>query len=101
VKLDVEEIDALSLVSILERKGINILSADQLIGATLADLQDANALGCAVGTPLVRIRLIVFDTNYQPVQRHDSVYLADFYQHRIHLVREPGELGGFKWSKSD
>ncbi|MEQ9109813.1 MAG: GntR family transcriptional regulator [Rhodospirillaceae bacterium] len=101
VKLDVAEIDSLSLVSILERKGINILSADQLIGATLADMQDANVLGCAVGTPLVRIRLIVFDTNYQPVQRHDSVYLADFYQHRIHLVREPGELGGFKWSQSD
>ncbi|NKB45750.1 MAG: GntR family transcriptional regulator [Alphaproteobacteria bacterium] len=101
VDVAAEEVNALSLVSILEQKGVDILSADQLIGATLADMQDANVLGCAVGTPLVRIRLIVFDTNYQPVERHDAVYLADFYQHRIHLVREPRDLGGFKWSHSD
>ena len=101
VDVGTDEINALSLVSILEQKGIDILSADQLIGATLADMHDASVLGCTVGTPLVRIRLIVFDTNYRPVERHDAVYLADFYQHRIHLVREPGTLGGFKWSHSD
>lgn len=101
VDVGTDEINALSLVSILEQKGIDILSADQLIGATLADMHDASVLGCTVGTPLVRIRLIVFDTNYRPVERHDAVYLADFYQHRIHLVREPGALGGFKWSHSD
>jgi GntR family transcriptional regulator len=100
VNVAAEEVSALSLVSILEQKGIEILSADQLIGATLADMQDATALGCAVGTPLVRINLIVFDANYRPVERHYAVYLADFYQHRIHLVREPGTLGGFKWSHS-
>ena len=101
VSLEKEDVESLSILSILERKGINVLSADQLIGATLADMQDATALGCAVGTPLVRMRLIVFDTSYRPVERHESVYLADFYQHRIHLVREPREIGGFKWSHSD
>lgn len=96
-----DEIKSFSLVSVLDRNGIEIISADQVIGATLADMQDAAVLGCTVGTPLVRIRLVVFDKNYRPVERHDSVYLADFYQHRIHLVREPKELGGFKWSHSD
>lgn len=101
VEVAPQEVHEISLVSILEYKGVDILSADQLIGATLADMEDASILGCAVGTPLVRIRLIVFDTNYLPVERHDAVYLADFYQHRIHLVREPRDVGGFKWSHGD
>lgn len=101
VEIIADEINSFSMVSVLDRNGIEIISADQVIGATLADMQDATVLGCTVGTPLVRIRLIVFDKNYRPVERHDAVYLADFYQHRIHLVREPKELGGFKWSHSD
>lgn len=101
VRIAPDEVAAMSPVSILEHKGIDIQSADQLIGATLADMQDAAVLGCAVGTPLVRIRLNVFDVNYRPVERHDAVYLADFYQHRIHLVREPRDKGGFKWSHED
>ncbi len=101
VDLSSEDVESLSIVSILESKGIQVLSADQLIGATLADISDAQALGCTVGTPLVRIRLIVFDQTYRPVERHDAVYLADFYQHRIHLVREPSEVGGPKWAHSD
>lgn len=101
VTLSADEVKAISPISILEHKGIDIQSADQLIGATLADMQDAAVLDCAVGTPLVRIRLIVFDTNYRPVERHDAVYLADFYQHRVHLVREPREVGGFKWTHQD
>ena len=101
VDIDHKDVESLSILSILENKGINVLSADQLIGATLADMQDATALGCAVGTPLVRLRLIVFDTSYRPVERHDAVYLADFYQHRIHLVREPSEVGGFRWSHTE
>jgi GntR family transcriptional regulator len=101
VDLNQGDVESLSILSILENKGISVLSADQLIGATLADMQDATALGCAVGTPLVRLRLIVFDNTYRPVERHDAVYLADFYQHRIHLVREPSEVGGFRWSHTD
>jgi len=101
VSRDAVDVNSLSIVSVLESKGIQVLSADQLIGATLADIHDAKVLGCPVGTPLVRIRLIVFDETYRPVERHDAVYLADFYQHRIHLVREPSEVGGFKWSHSD
>lgn len=101
VEINPDELKSFSMVSVLDRNGIEVISADQVIGAVLADLQDAKILGCTVGTPLVRIRLIVFDKNYRPVERHDAVYLADFYQHRIHLVREPKELGGFKWSHSD
>jgi GntR family transcriptional regulator len=91
----------MSVFSILEKKGIDIMSADQLIGATLADLHEATALGCAVGTPLVRNRLIVFDASYRPVEKHVATYLADFYQHRIHLVRRPDDVGNFRWAHEE
>jgi GntR family transcriptional regulator len=93
------DLTSLSLISLLEKKrGVSIMSADQLIAGALADLHDANILGCAVGTPLLRLRLVVFDASYRPVERHVAMYLADFYQHRIHLVRRPGEIG-FRWSQ--
>jgi GntR family transcriptional regulator len=97
VEISSDELTSFSLISLLEKKGIDILSADQLIGGALADLQDANILGCAVGTPLLRLRLVVFDASYRPVERHVATYLADFYQHRIHLVRRPSEIG-FRWA---
>jgi GntR family transcriptional regulator len=101
IEITESDIATLSMFSILETKGIDILSADQLIGATLADLNDANALGCAVGTPLVRSRLVIFDSGYRPVEKHVATYLADFYQHRIHLVRRPDSVGKFRWSQED
>jgi GntR family transcriptional regulator len=93
-----DELTSFSVISLLDKKGIDLMAADQLIGATLADFHDASVLGCAVGTPLIRLRLVVFDSGYRPVERHVAIYLADFYQHRIHLVREPSEVGGFRWS---
>ncbi len=101
IEIKPDELASLSMFSILEKKGIDILSADQLIGATLADLQDAHALECAVGTPLVRNRLVVFDASYRPVEKHMATYLADFYQHRIHLVRRPDDVGKFRWAQEE
>jgi GntR family transcriptional regulator len=101
VSIAPEELSSMSVISILDKKGIDVMCADQLIGATLADFHDASVLGCAAGTPLIRMRLVVFDANYKPVERHVATYLADFYQHRIHLVRQPGEVGGFKWTQEE
>ena len=101
IEIKADELASMSLFSILEKKGIDILSADQLIGATLADLHDASALECAVGTPLVRNRLIVFDAAYRPVEKLVATYLADFYQHRIHLVRRPDDVGKFRWAQEE
>jgi GntR family transcriptional regulator len=101
VAIDTAELAKMSVFSILERKGISILSADQLIGASLADLHDATLLGCAVGTPLIRNRLVVFDAAHRPVEKHVATYLADFYQHRIRLVRKPDDVGRFRWSHAN
>ena len=80
-----------SMVNLLLQKGVEIIAADQIIGAALADMTIAGHLNCAVGTPLVRLQLVSFDAKYRPVERLVAHYLADFYQHRVHLVRKPGQ----------
>jgi GntR family transcriptional regulator len=79
-----------SMLVALEEKGIEIQAADQLIGATLATFDQAKILGVPVGTPLVRLRIVAFDSAYRPVLSMTALYRADYYQHHVHLVRKPG-----------
>lgn len=88
------------LLILLERKGIAISAADQLIGAALADTRMAKMLGTTVGAPLVKIQLIVFDDEQRPVERMLAWYRADHYQHHVYLTRKPGEsLSAFNRSE--
>jgi GntR family transcriptional regulator len=87
VRFDLRELNSSPMLNLLERKGLDIASADQLIGATLADARLASLLGTTVGAPLVRIRLVVFDNNRRPVERLVAWYRADHYQHHVHLTR--------------
>ena len=95
------EVAAKSLPSLVEAKGIALSSADQLIGATLADPQYAAQLKVAVGSPLVQIRLVANDLNYRPVIRLVANYRADFYRHHVHLVRRPDESGQSQWTQTE
>lgn len=79
------------LLILLERKGITVSAADQLIGAALADTRMARMLGTTVGAPLVKIQLIVFDDKQRPVERMLAWYRADHYQHHVYLTRKAGE----------
>lgn len=79
-----------SMLVALEEKGIEIQAADQLIGATLATLDQSRVLGVPVGTPLVRLRIVAFDSAYRAVLSMTALYRADYYQHHVHLVRKPG-----------
>lgn len=78
-----------TLLALLEDKGIEIFSADQLIGATLADTKLASMLDVTVGAPLVRIKLLVLDTNQRPVEKLTAYYRADSYEHHALLARKP------------
>jgi GntR family transcriptional regulator len=79
-----------SMLVALEEKGVEIQAADQLIGATLATLDQSKTLGVPVGTPLVRLRIVAFDGAYRAVLSMTALYRADYYQHHVHLVRKPG-----------
>jgi len=89
LRFTVEEIKKHQTFALLEKKGVRISGADQLIGACLADTTKASLLQTTVGAPLVRIRLVVFDDDAKPVEASVSFYLADRYQHHVYLTRSP------------
>ena len=76
------------MLTLLERKGVDIASCDQVITATLADGRLAGLLGTTVGAPLVYLRLMVFDSRRRPVERLVAWYRADHYHHHVHLTRK-------------
>ncbi len=72
--------------TLLERKGIEILGAHQLLGATLADAKIASRLSIPVGAPVVQVRLLVLAVNSQPVELLLAHYRADRYVHHVFLA---------------
>lgn len=99
IEFTVEEISTTSLLTVLEDKGVELSSADQLIGATLADPRNAHKLEIDVGAPLVRMQVIANNKNYRPVFRMDAYYRADHYQHHTHLVKQPDGSGQSQWTQ--
>ncbi len=88
IEFDPRELNENPMLTLLERKGVAIAAADQLIGAVSADARLAQLLETEVGAPLVRIRLVVFDTDQQPVERLVAYYRGDHYDHHIRLTRK-------------
>lgn len=75
---------------LLEAAGLRVASADQYLGATLAGVEAAQALGVAVGAPLLRIVRVVRDDRGRPVERMVALYRADAYQYHLYLEARPG-----------
>jgi GntR family transcriptional regulator len=88
VRFDLKELNESPMLTLLERKGVDIASADQVISATLADSRLASLLNTTVGAPLVNIRLVVFDSQRRPVERLLAWYRGDYYHHHVHLTRK-------------
>jgi GntR family transcriptional regulator len=87
VRFDLSELNASPMLNLLERKGVDIASCDQVIGATLADARLATLLDTSVGAALVHIRLVVFDGRRRPVERLVAWYRGEHYRHHVHLTR--------------
>lgn len=81
-----------SMFELLDKAGIDVAEADQLIGATLAGVEAALALGVEIGAPLLRLTRVVFDVAGRPVERVVALYRADAYQYhtRLRRVRDAG-----------
>lgn len=71
---------------LLETKGIAILGAHQFIGAALADSQLSSKLDVPVGSPLVRLSLLVLAEDSTPVELLMAYYRADKYTHHVFLA---------------
>ena len=82
------------MFELLGTVGIRVARADQFIGATLAGVEAARALGVEVGAPLLRLSRTVFDDEDRPVERVVALYRADAYQYHMtleHHARTRGE----------
>jgi GntR family transcriptional regulator len=73
------------MFELLARSGVRVAEAEQLIGATLAGVEAARALGVAVGAPLLKLTRVVLDASGRPVERVIALYRADAYHYRMRL----------------
>lgn len=81
------DLAATPLLALLERAGCLIGSADQVIGATLADSVVAPRLNVKVGSALLSVTRTVFDPDGRPVEHIRILYRPDRYQYRMKLAR--------------
>jgi GntR family transcriptional regulator len=87
-RIDAAQLKAEPMLRLIERAGIRVGTAEQFIGATLAEPDVAKALRIPVGAPLVRITRVVYDVRQSPVERVIAVYRADRYHYRMRLTRQ-------------
>jgi len=76
-----------TMLTIMEAKGVMLSGIDHLIGATLADSRLARILKLQVGAPLVRIKMIMLDTQHRPVDQVLAFFRADHYEHHMFMAR--------------
>ena len=88
VRFDLKELNEHPMLNLLERKGVDVSYADQVVSATLADARLAKLLDTTVGAPLLQIRLVVFDSRRRPVERLVAWYRAEHYHHHTRLTRK-------------
>ena len=81
------ELAKLPLLMLLESAGVEIGRARQSISARLADADVAPLLGVTVGSALLAVQRVVFDTSERPVQWLQGLYRPDRYQYEMQLSR--------------
>ncbi|MBM3536966.1 MAG: GntR family transcriptional regulator [Alphaproteobacteria bacterium] len=95
-----KDLTAKPLLELLERAGVLIGSADQSIGAVLADTIVAPRLGVRIGAPLLSVTRTVFDQHGRPVEYITILYRPDRYRYRMKLARVQGSATKL-WSATD
>ena len=76
-----------SLLTMLERAGVRVASADQRLIATLADARAAEHLNVEVGAPLLKIVRTIYDGDKRAVELLHALFRPDLYQYRMVLSR--------------
>ena len=79
-----------SLYDLLLKNGVSFGSIEQVVSATLADPVVAARLQIEVGSPLLQIRRMHFDTRQQPVEYLEQLAAPGSFELRMSL--QPGEL---------
>jgi len=78
------------MLMLLESSGVVIGRARQSLSARLADAEVARLLRVDVGSALLAVQRLVFDTDDRPVQWLQGLYRPDRYQYVMQLSRVGG-----------
>ncbi|MBP6851886.1 MAG: GntR family transcriptional regulator [Rhodoferax sp.] len=73
------------ILRLLEESGIELGRAHQTVSARQADAAVAAELDVAVGTALLAVRRLVFDTHERPVQWLHGLYRPDRYEYQMEI----------------
>ena len=84
------------ILMLLEESGVHVGRAHQTLSARLADAQVAEYLGVSVGSALLAVRRLVFDTRDRPVQYLHGLYRQDRYEYQMQLSRV-GDIDAKVW----
>ncbi len=82
-----DDLAATPLLSLLERCGVEVSSANQTIDATASRLANAAVLAVEVGAPLLAITRVVYDQQDRPVEYIKALYRPDRYRYQRRLNR--------------
>ncbi len=91
------ELATTPLLDLLERSGVTATQARQVIGATLAGPETAEALDVAVGAPLLSLTRIVQGGDGRGVEHLHGLYRADRFSFQLDLQRT-GARGRRSWN---
>lgn len=78
------------ILQLLEESGIELGKAVQTVSAKQADAQVAHELRVALGTALLSVRRLVFDTAERPVFLLHGLYRPDRYEYQMELSQVGG-----------
>lgn len=85
------------LITLLERSGIVLSRASQVVRAALAGPEVAEALEVEIGSPLLSIVRTISDENGTGIEYLHGLYRPDRYAFQLDLVRT-GNAGNRHWS---
>ncbi|MFK5980533.1 MAG: GntR family transcriptional regulator [Rhizobiaceae bacterium] len=97
-QIDSDDLGKEAALTLLERQGVKISSAEQNITATLADTFVAEALNVKLGSPLLRISRVVFDDSNRVVEYIVGLYRPDRFEYNMMLSRMTDKDGVNSWT---
>ncbi|MBU3646960.1 MAG: GntR family transcriptional regulator [Limnohabitans sp.] len=75
------------ILLLLEESGVKVGRAQQSISAKLADANMSQHLDIAVGSALLAVNRLIYDTDDQPIQWLHGLYRPDRYEYQMQLSR--------------
>jgi GntR family transcriptional regulator len=93
------ELGEAPMLAVLERRGVKVVSAEQTMGAAVAEPLAARCLGVPEGMALLKVVRTAMDQAGRPVQFLVGLFHPERYEYRMRLSRVGGETK--VWVESD